>query len=79
MVKIIYTKHAEDMLIFRKISKELVQECLKSPDETLSAREGKKIYLKDLGRNYLKLVVAQEKDYIIVITAHWLAKKRVKM
>ena len=78
-MKIIYTKHAEEMLIFRQISKKIVQECVNNPDEILPAREGKKIYLKDFGKNYLKLVLAHQKDAFIVITTHWLAKKRAEV
>ena len=41
-------------------------------------KEGKKIYLKDFGKNYLKLVVSEELKDKVVITLHWLAKRRVK-
>ena len=78
-MKIIYTKHAEEMLIFRNIPRKLVQECVNNPDEILPAREGKKIYLKDFGKNYLKLVVVQEENILVIVTLHWLAKRRLKV
>ena len=73
-----YTKHAEEMLVFRKISKGLADQTVDTPDEILPAEEGKKIYLKDLGKNYLMLVVAEERGDKIIVTLHWLDKKRVK-
>lgn len=73
-----YTKHAEEMLILRGIKKELANETVDKPDEILSAKEGKKTYLKDLGKNYLMLVVSEEMDDKVVVTLHWLAKKRIK-
>lgn len=78
-MKIIYTKHAEEMLIFRRISKSLADQCALDPDQTLPTRQGKKIYLKDFGKNYLKLVVAQEGNILVIITLHWLAKRRIKV
>ena len=77
-MKILFTKHAEEMLKFRNIEKSLVNGCINKPNQISAAREGKKIYLKDFGINYLKTVIFMEENSIIVITAHWLAKKRVK-
>lgn len=66
------------MLIFRKIQKKQVTECIGNPDAIFSTRENKKIYLKDFGNNFLKLIVAEEGEDRIIVTLHWLAKKRVK-
>lgn len=75
---IIYTKHAQEMLIHRGIKKELADECANNPDHTLSSEEDYKIYLKDCGKNYLKLVVSKEEKDKVIITVHWLDKRRVK-
>ncbi len=75
---IIYTKHAKEMLVFRNIDKTLIKKCIENPDQILPAREGKHIYLRNFGKNYLKAVVAQEENVLIIITIHWLAKKRIK-
>lgn len=77
IVNIIYTKHAEEMLVFRRIQREFVEKCIKDPDDVSPAREDKKIYLKNFGNNYLKVIVSEEGENIIVVTLHWLAKKRV--
>lgn len=66
------------MLILRGVSKEMADETANNPDKTSLSRDGKKIYLKDFGKNYLMLVVSEEMDEQIVVTLHWLAKKRAE-
>lgn len=73
-----YTKHAEEMLVLRKIKKKMADETANNPDKTLPAERGLKTYLKDFGKNYLMLVVAEEEADKIIVTLHWLDKKRVK-
>ena len=75
---IIYTKHAREMLVFRKIGKDKVESCIKNPDDVSAAKEGKEAYLKNFGKNYLKIIVSKEGPSLVVITLHWLAKRRVK-
>lgn len=41
-------------------------------------REDKKIYLKDFGNNYLKLIVSEEDEDRVIVTLYWLAKRRIK-
>ncbi len=75
---IIYTKHATEMLSVRNIRKKLANECANRPDHIFPGADDKKIYLKDFGLNYLKLVVSEEGKNKVIITVHWLAKRRVK-
>jgi hypothetical protein len=75
---IVYTKHAAEMLIFRKIKKEFVEKCIQNFDDIKPVREGKNAYLKDFGKNYLKVIVSEEGENIVVITLYWIAKGRVK-
>ncbi|MBI2086255.1 hypothetical protein HYT74_02855 [Candidatus Daviesbacteria bacterium] len=75
---IIYTKHAKEMLVVRDINKQFADRCVAYPDKILIGDNGKKIYLKDFGVNYLKLVVSEEGKNKVIITVHWLDKKRVK-
>lgn len=77
-MKISYTKHAKEMLVKRGIEKNLVEKTIKEPDFKLAGKEGKKIYLKDLGNNYLKVILAEETKELVVITFYWLAKKEFK-
>ncbi len=74
-MQIIYTKHAREMMNIRNISQSLVEKCVENPEDILSAREGKDIYLKNFGKNFLRVIGVKEQGSIIVITAHWLAKK----
>ena len=76
---IIFSKHAKEMLKQRQIKQILAKNCAYSPDYILPGQENKKIYLKDFGNNFLKLIVAEEGDDKIIITLYWLAKKRVKL
>lgn len=66
------------MLAFRRIRKELVEQCIKNPDSKLPAKEGKIAYFKDLGKNYLKVIVAEVGKDFVVITPYWFAKKKVR-
>lgn len=75
---IIYTKHAKEMLLYRDINKEFADKCATDPDKILTADKDKKVYLKDFGTNFLKLIVAEEGEDRTIITVHWLAKKRVR-
>lgn len=77
-MKILYTKHAQESLSLRKITKRLVKQCIEKPDKVSAARENKEMFLKDFGKNYLKVIISQENNTYVVITVYWLAKKRIK-
>lgn len=77
MKKILYTKHAEEMLAARGIDKKLVESCLVQPSKKLPAREGNHVYLKDFNTNTLKVIVAEERETLMVITVYWIAKDRM--
>ena len=77
-MKIKFTKHAREMLVFRRIKKEQVEATLENPDDRLIGKSGKDVLYKNFGKNYLKVVISKEKDEVIVITIHWIAKKRIK-
>lgn len=73
-----YTKHALDNLVKRRITKDKVEKCLENSDLKTSGTRGKDIFLKDFGKNFLKVVAIKEGEDIIVITEHWIDKKRIK-
>lgn len=66
------------MLVVRDITKKLADECANNPDYILPAVSDRKIYLKDFGVNYLKLVVSEKGKNLVIITVHWLDKRRLK-
>ena len=75
-MKVIFTKHAKYMLFLRGIEDRLAVVCAKNPDRILPAKFGKKTYLKDFGKKYLKMIVFEEAQSITVITLFWLEKIR---
>lgn len=77
-MKIKYTKHAKEMLAFRKITTKQVQDTIKNPEIELPGRNEKLVLYKNFGKNYLKVVISKEKGVVLVITNHWIAKKRIK-
>jgi len=78
-VKIKYTKHAEEAILERGVPKILVEQAILKPDFTQPGRENKIIHFKNMGKNYLKVVVVQEATEIVVITLHWIANPRLKL
>jgi len=74
---IIYTRHAEEQLKFRDIPKKRVQLTVDKPDFIEKSRENKKIYYKNFGENYLRVILIKEKDMFIIITAHWISPKKI--
>lgn len=66
------------MLVFRKITRELIEQTIKNPDDQKDSRESKSVLYKNFGKNYLKVVIAKEEDKVVVITEHWIAKMRLK-
>ena len=77
-MKIKFTKHAREMLVFRRIRKKQVEATLKNPDDKSIGKGGKDVLYKNFGKNYLKVVILKEKGFVFVITNHWIAKKRIK-
>lgn len=78
MKRIVFTRHAEEMLAVRGITKPMVSSCLMQPTRRVAARNDKQAYLIDFGTRYLKVIVADEKHSFVVVTLYWVAKYRVK-
>lgn len=77
-MKIKFTKHAEEMLTFRRIKRVQVVATIKNPEDKSTGKSGKDVLYKNSGKNYLKVVISKEKGDVFVITEHWIAKKRIK-
>ena len=77
-MKVSFTKHVLEKLVERYIKRKLVESCVKNPDFIFPEKDGKKAYLKDMGKNYLKVIVAQEENEPVVVTAYWFAKHRLE-
>jgi len=76
MKRIVFTQHASEMIVLRQLNKKFVEECIRNPDEIMPAKENKHSYVKNMGKNYLKVIIAEEKQTFIVITTYWFAKVR---
>lgn len=66
------------MLSHRSITKRQVEQCIQNPDKITPEKEGTHAYLKDFGKDYLRLIVSKQQDNFIIVTLHWPAKKRVR-
>ncbi|KKR91989.1 MAG: hypothetical protein UU42_C0006G0028 [Candidatus Woesebacteria bacterium GW2011_GWA1_41_13b] len=77
-MKIILTKHVLKRLEERNIKGVWAKQCAKEPDFVFPAGDNKKAYLKDLGKNYLKVIIVEEGVNLVILTAYWFAKSRLK-
>ena len=65
-MKIKFTKHAREMLVFRGIGEKQVEATVKNPDDKSIGKGGKDVLYKNFGKNYLKVVISKEKGNVIV-------------
>ncbi len=65
------------MLAARGIDRNVVESCLLQPSRIIPARDNNFAYLKDFHTNILKVIVAEEKETLVVITVYWIAKDRM--
>lgn len=77
-MEIVYSQHLLEEIAFRGIRKGFVEACVKKPDVVLPAKDKRRAFLKDMGINYLKVIVVEDMGKLVVITAYWFAKKRLK-
>ena len=75
-MKIIYTDYAEETINDRKISKELVENALKNPDEIVEGKKNRKIAHKVINAKLLRMVFETGKKVYIAITAYYAQPKR---
>lgn len=73
-MKIIFSNHAEIKIEQRKLSKELMNKTIVMPDFIVPSHGNRERAYKKFGKNYLKVVFVREKETIVIVTAHWVAK-----
>lgn len=76
--QIIFTKHAKSVCFLRQLPEKMLINTVRKPDMILPAKEGKHAYLKNFENNYLKIIISEENERLVIITAYWIAKERVK-
>ncbi len=69
-MKIVFTKHAENRLEKRKITKREVRDSIKQADKT-EKKDNKYYIRKNIGRGKIEIVYEKDK-YIKVITVYWI-------
>ncbi|MEK9180585.1 MAG: DUF4258 domain-containing protein [Patescibacteria group bacterium] len=75
-MKIIFTKHAVLKTEQRRLSREKVQNVLREPEFIRPSYGNREIAYRKIGKHYLSVIFKKEKNAIVVITAHWVAKPR---
>lgn len=75
-MKILYTDYAEDSISDRKISKEIIENAMKSPDEIVEGKKGRKVAHKIIGTKLLRVVFERDEKTYIVITSYYAEPKR---
>jgi len=70
-MQIIYTKHAEDMLIERMISKILIEQVIREPDSSQTDDKGLCHLFKTINDKVLRVVARRENNTYIIITMYY--------
>ena len=75
----IFTKHLRIKLKQRKINRQFVIETIKNSDLVRPAYGLREELYRKFGKYYLKFIIKRKKEYIIVLTMHWVAKTKDKL
>lgn len=71
-MKIIFTKHTEEQIKIRRISKQEVIDALGYPDK-ISKKHAKLFYQKNIGRGIIEVCCQKmQENELIIITVYWL-------
>jgi hypothetical protein len=65
---IVYTHHAQQRMVQRKITQKQVEETLDSPDELMFGEQGEEISIKHFGVREVRVVYQEIDDRIVVYT-----------
>lgn len=74
IMKIVFSDHAEIKIKQRKLSKDLVNETIVTPDFIVPGNFNRERAYKKFRTQYLEVVFVKEGAVTIVVTAHWVAK-----
>ncbi len=78
-MNVIFTKHAEEKLQERKISRDLVISCVNAPDYVVDSKFGRKIMHKLINNKLLRIVCSFHSDDCIVITQYYTKPQRYQL
>ena len=74
----VYTNHAKENLVERKIKKEDVEQAILNPDEIFKGKKDRNISHKFIGNKLLRVIYKKEEKVYIVITAYYTKVGRYK-
>ena len=75
-MKIVYTDYAEETISDRKISKKIIEDALKNPDEIIKGKRGRKIAHKVIRNKLLRVIFEEDAKTYIVITVYYAKPER---
>ena len=75
-MNIIYSNHANEKIVERKISKSMIENSLKNPDAVMDSRGGTKVAHKLINDKLLRIVYKAENKTCVVISAYYTHPER---
>ena len=75
-MKIIYSEHAKQNLLERKIPESYVLETLDYPEKIIVSRKGRKIAQKQIGNRLLRVIYKETEKVYIIVTVYYAKSER---
>lgn len=75
-MKIIYSEHAKQNMLERRIPERVVLEALTFPDKLLDSRKSRKIAQKQIGNRLLRIIYKETEKVYIIITVYYTRSDR---
>jgi len=70
-MKIIYSEHGKEKIRERKIPRKTIESAISKPEKILESKSGRKIMHKTIRNKLLRIVIEEENDIFIIITAYY--------
>jgi hypothetical protein len=74
-MNIVFSRHANLKIAQRRLSRQKILNTVARPDTIRPGHSGREIALKKFGVKYLHVVIIRERNTVIVVTAHWVARR----
>lgn len=74
-MKIIFSDHANQQNLRRKIPKKYILETIKNPENNIRSFRARRLRQRTYGGKILEVVIKEENETITVITQYWLKEK----
>ena len=70
-MRIVYSDHARQNMIERRISHEQIEETLFNPEKVTDSNKGRKIAQKTIGSRLLRVVYKEAEKVYIIVTVYY--------